>query len=307
MKRIHVEHETIYTYESEVQLAHHLAYLTPITNSYQEVISNHINISPAPDTHQQNLDVFGNKRDFFSFHKSHQSLNVTSTCEVISKSIPSELIQRIDHTWEAIRDSLKYSASKSFLPASEFIYPSPFAPYAKEIKSYAEKSFTPGRKLTNASIELCERIFKDFQYSPNSTEINTPVWQAFERKKGVCQDFAHIFIVAIRSIGLSAKYISGYLLTTPPPGQEKLRGADASHAWISIYCPGIPGDWLELDPTNNMIADSNHVRLAIGRDFGDVSPLRGVIRGGGDHELSVAVTAEEIDPQQLIIQKENLN
>jgi transglutaminase-like putative cysteine protease len=305
MKRIHVEHETIYTYESEVQLAHHLAYLSPITNSYQEVLSSHINISPAPDTHQQNLDIFGNKRDFFSFHKSHQSLSVTSTSEVISKSIPSDLIQRIDHTWEVIRDSLKYSASKSFLSASEFTYPSPFAPYTKEIKNYAEKSFTPGRKLTDASIELCGRIFKDFKYSPNSTEINTPVWQAFETKKGVCQDFAHIFIVALRSIGLSAKYISGYLLTTPPPGQEKLRGADASHAWISIYCPGIPGDWLELDPTNNMIADSNHVRLAIGRDFGDVSPLRGVIRGGGDHELSVAVTAEEIDPQQLRIQKES--
>ena len=206
--------------------------------------------------------------------------------------------------WENVRESLKYGSGKSFLCASEFIYPSPFAPYVKAIKQYAEESFTPGRKLTEASVDLCERIFKDFKYSPNSTEINTPVWKAFEERQGVCQDFAHIFIVALRSLGLSAKYISGYLLTKPLPGQKKLRGADASHAWAAVYCPGIPGDWLELDPTNNMVANNNHVRLAIGRDFGDVSPLRGVIRGGGEHQLTVAVTAEEIDPQQLNIQKE---
>ena len=297
MKRIRVEHETVYSYESEVQLAHHLAYLRPIQNAYQEVVSNHLEISPKPDTHHQNPDVFGNQRDFFSFHRMHDCLSVTLTCEVISKKIPPEFLEKIDVSWEDVRDLLKYGSGKPFNDASEFIYPSPFAPYVASIKKYAEASFTPGRKLTDASIDLCQRIYKDFRYSPNTTEINTPVWEAFEKRQGVCQDFAHIFITAVRSLGLSAKYISGYLLTTPPPGQEKLRGADASHAWASIYCPGIPGEWLELDPTNNMVAGSDHVRLATGRDFGDVSPLRGVIRGGGDHQLKVAVTAEEVTPE----------
>ena len=148
--------------------------------------------------------------------------------------------------------------------------------------------------MVDASFELCQRIHKDFKYAPQSTEINTPTWEAFEKRQGVCQDFSHILIAGIRSLGLSAKYVSGYLLTQPPPGEKKLRGSDASHAWTSVYCPGIPGDWLELDPTNNMIASSSHIRLAFGRDFGDVSPLRGVIRGGGDHEMMVGVTAEEI-------------
>jgi transglutaminase-like putative cysteine protease len=294
LKHIQVEHETIYSYESEVQLAHHLAYLRPMTDAYQEVIKSSLEITPTPDVHYQNKDTFGNQRDFFSFQKSHEKLQVISTCEVVTHDIPDDLIAKIDITWEQVRDQLSYASGKAYSNASEFIYPSPYAPYVEKIKTYACESFPEGRKMTDASIELCKRIFKDFKYAPNATEVNTPVWEAFEKKSGVCQDFAHILIVAFRSMGLSAKYVSGYLLTKPPLGQEKLRGTDASHAWVSVYCPGIPGSWLELDPTNNMIADSNHVRVAIGRDFGDVSPLRGVIRGGGDHTLKVAVTAEEV-------------
>ena len=293
MKRIQVEHETQYIYENDVQLAHHLAYLRPIQNAYQEVMNTHLEITPKPDTHHQNSDTFGNQRDFFSFHQAHSQLRVISTCEVISKSIPEETIAQATVLWEEVREALSYAAGKTYLASSEFMYPSPFAPFVETIKTYALESFTPKRKMVEASIDLCQRIYKEFKYSPNTTEINTPVWEAFEKRQGVCQDFAHIMIVAMRSIGLSAQYVSGYLLTKPPPGKEKLRGADASHAWVSVYCPGIPGDWLELDPTNNMIANDNHVRLAIARDFGDVSPLRGVIRGGGDHKLKVAVTAEE--------------
>ena len=293
-KRIQVEHITLYEYESDVELAHHLAYLRPINNAYQEVINSNLDITPQPDTHHQNFDIFGNQRDFFSFHKNHESLHVNASCEVFTKEIPKELIEITSITWEEVKEQLRYEAGKSALPAEEFIYPSPFAPYVIDIKNYALESFTPGKRMTDASIDLCTRIFKDFKYSPNATEINTPVWEAFKNRAGVCQDFAHIFIVAIRSLGLSAKYVSGYLLTTPPPGQKKLRGADASHAWASVYCPGIPGDWLELDPTNNMIAGNNHIRLAMGRDFGDISPIRGIIRSGGSHKISVGVTAEEV-------------
>lgn len=295
MKHIQVEHETTYAYEGDVELAHHLAYLRPISNAYQEVISSDLDIYPTPDAHQQNKDVFGNQRDFFSYHQTHDRLSVIARLEVISKDLNPETIIRCQVQWEDIRDQLRYAAGKPYLSASEFVYPSPYVPYVAAIKDYALVSFTPGRRMVDASYELCQRIFKDFKYSPTATEINTPVWEAFKKREGVCQDFAHILIAAIRSIGLSAQYVSGYLLTKPPPGQKKLRGADASHAWASVYCPGIPGDWLELDPTNNMIANSNHVRLALGRDFGDVSPLRGVIRGGGEHQLNVAVTAEELE------------
>jgi transglutaminase-like putative cysteine protease len=153
----------------------------------------------------------------------------------------------------------------------------------------------PERNLAEASIELSSRIHEDFTYSPMATEVHTPILEAFNKRAGVCQDFSHILIGCLRAMGLSAQYVSGYLLTTPAPGTVKLRGADASHAWVAVYCPQAPGQWLELDPTNNVLAGESHVRLAVGRDFGDVSPLRGVIRGGGDHQLAVGVTVQTID------------
>ena len=293
MKFIRVEHETKCTYDSEVQLAHHLAYLRPLSNAFQEVLDTSLVISPTPDSHYENVDSFGNKRDFFSFQSAHEYLTVTACCQVLTHELPRESLDAVSLTWEQVRDSLRYASGMKYVPACEFVFPSAYAPYVAKIKSYALESFTPGRKITQAAIELTQRIFKDFKYSPKSTEVNTPVWEAFDQRLGVCQDFSHIMLVAFRSLGLSAKYMSGYLLTRQPVGQKKLRGADASHAWVALYCPGIPGDWLELDPTNNMIADESHVRLSSGRDFGDVSPLRGVIRGGGEHELEVAVTAEE--------------
>jgi len=293
MKFIRVEHETKCLYESEVQLAHHLAYLRPLNNAFQEVLDTSLLISPEPDSHYENLDSFGNKRDFFSFQSAHEYLTVTACCQVLTHELPKARVDAVALTWEEVRDTLRYASGKKYHAVSEFVFPSAYTPYVAKIKSYALESFTPGRRVTDAAIELTQRIFKDFKYSPKSTEVNTPVWEAFEQRLGVCQDFSHIMLVALRSLGLSAKYMSGYLLTRQPEGQKKLRGADASHAWVALYCPGIPGEWLELDPTNNMIADESHVRLSSGRDFGDVSPLRGVIRGGGEHELEVAVTAEE--------------
>jgi transglutaminase-like putative cysteine protease len=293
MKLIRVEHETKCLYESEVQLAHHLAYLRPLNNAFQEVLDSSLMISPDPDFHYESLDSFGNKRDFFSFQSAHEHLTVTACCQVLTHGLSKASVEAVSLTWEEVRDALSYASGKKYLSASEFVFPSAYTPYVAKIKNYALESFTPTRKLTDSAIELTQRIYKDFKYSPKSTEVNTPVWEAFEQRLGVCQDFSHIMLVALRSLGLSAKYMSGYLLTRQPEGQKKLRGADASHAWVALYCPGIPGDWLELDPTNNMVADESHVRLSCGRDFGDVSPLRGVIRGGGEHELEVAVTAEE--------------
>ena len=297
MKFIRVEHETKCTYDSEVQLAHHLAYLRPLNNAFQEVLDSSLLISPTPDAHFESQDSFGNKRDFFSFQTAHEYLTVTAYCQVLTHALSRDTVDEVELTWEQVRDARRYASGKEYLPASEFVFPSEYTPFVAKIKSYALESFSPSRKITDAAIELSQRIYKDFKYSPKSTEVSTPVWEAFDQRQGVCQDFSHIMLVALRSLGLSAKYMSGYLLTRQPAGQKKLRGSDASHAWVALYCPGIPGEWLELDPTNNMIADESHVRLSVGRDFGDVSPLRGVIRGGGEHELEVAVTAEEFDAE----------
>jgi len=294
MKIIRVEHETKCIYESEVQLAHHLAYLRPLENAFQKVLDTRLLISPTPDAHHEHLDSFGNKRDFFSFQKAHEHLTVTACCQVLTHELSQDVLDAVHLTWEEVRNALSYASGKKYLPVSEFIFPSTYTPFVAKIKSYALESFYPGRAITHAAIELSQRIYRDFTYSPKSTEVSTPVWQAFDQREGVCQDFSHIMLVALRSLGLSARYMSGYLLTKQPAGQKKLRGSDASHAWVALYCPGIPGEWLELDPTNNMVADVSHVRLSFGRDFGDVSPLRGVIRGGGEHELEVSVTAEEL-------------
>lgn len=294
MTKIQVEHETLYTYETEVELAHHLAYLKPLSSDWQRVCTSEVEISPSPGTHSESKDSFGNIRSFFTLSTPHAELKVRALTTV-------ELVDRYERfdmalapEWEDVREALSYALDRPYLPACEFSFPSPYIPRLKELKDYALQSFTHRRNIAQASIELSTRIHRDFKYASGSTEIHTPILEAFNKKSGVCQDFSHILIGCLRALGLSAQYVSGYLLTKPAPGQVKLRGADASHAWVSVYCPGAPGNWLELDPTNDVIAGTSHVRLAIGRDFGDVSPLRGVIRGGGEHVLKIAVTSEEI-------------
>jgi transglutaminase-like putative cysteine protease len=293
MSTIAVEHETSYDYEELVQQAHHLAYLSPCNNFYQRVLSHQLEIDPTPDRHLVNADVFGNQRDFFSYHHPHQKLMVKSQCLVQTHGLSLERALQDDLPWRELKERLEYSAGKVYLPAGEHIYPSPYAPFVEEIQRYTREIFEETPLLIAATRELCTRIHGDFEYSPAATEVDTPVSRAFRLRQGVCQDFAHIMIVGLRSMGLAARYVSGYLLTKPPPGQQKLRGSDASHAWVSVYCPGVADDWVEFDPTNDLVAGEGHVRLAYGRDFGDVSPLRGVIRGGGEHQLTIAVTAEE--------------
>ena len=182
----------------------------------------------------------------------------------------------------------------TFQPASEFAFTSPFVPLHEELRDYAMESLHDERPLAEAAIELMQRIHADFTYAPASTDISTPILDVFERRKGVCQDFAHLMLGCLRASGLAARYVSGYLLTRPPAGQPAMVGADASHAWLSVWCPGLgqplADDWLDLDPTNDCVPGIQHVRVAHGRDFGDVTPLRGVIRGGGRHTLLVRVT-----------------
>ncbi len=194
----------------------------------------------------------------------------------------------ISPAWESVRAAMRYRAGQPWLPAAEFCFPSAFVPLHPAFQAYAQLEFTPGRPLLEAAIGLMARIHHEFTYATASTDLTTPALEAFSRRQGVCQDFAHIMIACLRSLGLPARYVSGYLLTQPPPGQPRLLGVDASHAWLAVWCP--QHDWVELDPTNNLIAAQSHAVIACGRDYADVAPLRGVIQGGGSHTLSVAVS-----------------
>jgi transglutaminase-like putative cysteine protease len=186
----------------------------------------------------------------------------------------------------------------------EFALPSPYVPRLSALRDYAAPDFPAGRPLAQAALALMHRVHADFRYESQSTDIDTPLAQAFAQRRGVCQDFAHLMAGALRMLGLPARYVSGYLLTSAAEGSAPLLGADASHAWVQLWCPGTPGvpasgpgaGWLDMDPTNDLVPATGHVRVAVGRDFGDVTPLRGVIRGGGQHTLRVAVTTAETGP-----------
>lgn len=292
MRKIWVEHETHYQYQTDVELAHHLAYLIPLGSDWQKVLSSDLSVTPHPDNQSERQDYFANKQTFFTLSTPHRALIVKAMSVVEIEDRYADLNMDGSPDWETVRDSLAYSSEQPYLAPSEFCFPSPYVPRLAELRDYALQSFLPGRGIAQASVELSTRIHTDFKYSAAATDVHTPILEAFQKRAGVCQDFSHILIGCLRALGLAAQYVSGYLMTRPAPGKEKLRGADASHAWVSVYCPGAPGQWLELDPTNNMVVGLDHVRVAIGRDFGDVSPLRGVIRGGGDHTLQIAVTTE---------------
>jgi len=244
-------------------------------------------------------DSHGNSRAYFAMHAAHAELRVLARSEVEVQHRYQALHPSRGPTCGEVRQHLAYCSHAPFEAASEFLYASPFVPLHPELRAYAQASLRDERPLAEAVIELMQRIHRDFTYAPASTDISTPVLEVFHRREGVCQDFAHLMLACLRACGLAARYTSGYLLTQPPPGQPRLLGADASHAWVSVWCPGLnaprAGEWLGLDPTNDCLPGLNHVRVAYGRDFGDVTPLRGVIRGGGEHTLSVRVTTLPLD------------
>jgi transglutaminase-like putative cysteine protease len=303
--RLSITHETAYDYQPAVETAQHMAYLTPLNTPTQRLLSNWLEVDPQPAQISATKDVFGNTRHFFSLQVPHRRLCVVARSEVLTQSsrVPDNLI-----AWEAVRERFRYHAAAVFDAANEFVFASSMAPHHNDFASYARPSFAPGQSLLLGALDLMHRIYRDFTYESLSTEVNTPALQALAQRKGVCQDFAHIFVACLRSLGLAARYVSGYLLTTPAPGTVKLRGSDASHAWASVYLPGqpasansaaIPACWVDLDPTNDRAGwpspGEDYVTLAIGRDFSDVSPMRGVIRGGASHVLTVGVTVEPVD------------
>jgi transglutaminase-like putative cysteine protease len=280
-------HTSQYRYLTQVQLAHHLAHLTPRAFEHQAVDECVLRIEPPPSDLHTDTDAFGNIRSIFSLYAPHESLRVEARSRLRVADRYADLEPATSPGWEQVRDLLRYQAAMPYVPATEFVFASPYVPRARELGQYARASFTPDQPLAQAAIDLMHRVHADFRYRPASTEISTPLLTTFRARTGVCQDFSHVMIGCLRSIGLSARYVSGYLVTQDTPGRPRPIGADASHAWVSVFCPLL--GWVDLDPTNDVVPRQQHVTVAIGRDYGDVAPLRGVIRGGGDHELSVAV------------------
>lgn len=301
--RLSVEHETLYEYSHSVDQSQHIACLRPLSDAGQRLDVFDMAVSPPPSQHSTRRDSHGNSRAYFALHVPHGKLRVMARSQVTVHERYEDLDPEAGPTCGEVRALLRYHAHADFQAASEYLYASPYVPNLNALREYGQASLHDDRPLAEAAIELMNRIHADFDYAPASTDISTPVLDVFLQRKGVCQDFAHLMLGSLRACGLAARYVSGYLLTRPPPGQAPLVGADASHAWVSVWVPGLglplAQDWLDLDPTNDCVPGINHVRVAHGRDFGDVTPLRGVIRGGGRHTLVVRVTTRSLDDAAL--------
>jgi transglutaminase-like putative cysteine protease len=283
-----VSHSTTYRYSTTVATAQHLATIRPLACAWQQIVSHTESIDPYPVYLSNRIDAFGNDVLYFSLDIPHEALCMTSETVVELSPRWAMLDAATTPAWEQVAQRLRYRAGAPFYPESEFCFASPNVVLNPGLRAYALPSFPPGMPIAQGAIDLMHRIHADFAYETSATAFDTPAARAFEMRRGVCQDFAQVMIGCLRSLGLPARYVSGYLRNDPPPGQPRLIGADASHAWLSVHCPA--SGWIDLDPTNDVLADLDHVTLAIGRDYSDVSLLRGSLLGGGEHQVEVAVS-----------------
>ncbi|GAC1448689.1 MAG: transglutaminase family protein [Chitinophagaceae bacterium] len=251
-----------------------------------------VTISPLPGIKDEYEDFFGNKVMYFAIQQEHKKLTVTVSSEIEKIIQGDPVINLYDGVcWQDVKE-LARQTPPAWLDVHQYISETAFTAVTPAIKAYAAQSFTPGAVMFDATRDLMQRIFQDFEFKPGFTTIATPLSEVMKAGKGVCQDFAHLAIACVRSMGLPARYVSGYLETRPPPGKEKLTGADASHAWFSVYIPY--RGWIDFDPTNNQIPSARHITACWGRDYGDIAPLKGVINNSGPHQLSVAVDVKRI-------------
>lgn len=299
--RYHVLHETRYDYGSPVSLSQQQLHLSPRILSWQRIDEQSVDIEPAPTWRRDGQDAFGNPVCWLAFHAPHDALLIRSVMTIaVEPHLPADLEDSLP--WEEVRDRLAYDSTEprpEDLAAVRFLFESPHVRIKHELADYAADCFPPGTPILAGTRALTAKIFREFKFDPEATTVATPVLEVLEKKRGVCQDFAHLMIACLRALGLAARYVSGYLLTRPPPGKPRLIGADASHAWVSVYAPGSEHDWVDFDPTNDLLPDTEHITLSFGRDFSDISPLRGIILGGGGAEPEVAVTVFPIDEEEL--------
>jgi transglutaminase-like putative cysteine protease len=281
-----VNHRTVYHYDAPVAQSHHLLHLTPRQLDFQRTIDHAITFEPDPATRSDFIDYFGNEATYISMEQYHSQLLIHS--RLVVELTPSANVDiTASEPWENLAAILHPSQQPRDLEVIQYLPPSRYTNISAALLDFATPSFSPGRPVLECAHDLMSRIFNEFQYDPAATDVATTVDDVLEIKRGVCQDFTHLFIAAMRAFNVPARYVSGYLLTRPPEGGEKLIGADASHAWGSVWAPGY--GWVHFDPTNNMIPRDEHITVAYGRDFQDVSPAMGVLLGGASHHVEVAV------------------
>jgi transglutaminase-like putative cysteine protease len=269
-REYHVVHATHYEYAGDVSVSYGRAHLLPRASSGQVVVSSGVVVDPGADEMRSHIDFFGNVATYYAVRQAHRDLRVTASSNVRVDRTPRTVAELDQHPWESAQQLAGHDSD-----ARAFVLASPLVRATSSVSEYAAATFTPGRPLGTALVELIERIHADFEYVSGATTVKTTLGELMHRRKGVCQDFAHLAVGCLRSQGLPARYVSGYLETDPPPGQPKLQGVDASHAWAALSLPD--GDWLDVDPTNNQFVDSRYVLAGWGRDYSDVPPLKGVI------------------------------
>jgi transglutaminase-like putative cysteine protease len=289
--KFEVSHRTAYAYRAPVAQSHHLVHLKPRATATQSVFHHSLLIEPAPVSQTEITDVFGNSTSLLRIEDQHAEFVVHARSTVATTPLSPPVLDQ-GAAWETVACQPTRAGAPVDIEVRQFVCRSRHAAVSHDIRKFGLASFPAGRPVLAGAMHMARRIFEDFTFDPKATDVSTPVGRVLEIKRGVCQDFAHLAIAALRSIGLPARYVSGYLMTRPPPGQVKLKGADASHAWLSVWSP--EAGWIDFDPTNGLIPIGEHITLAYGRDYDDISPLNGVLLGGGDQTMSVAVDVEPV-------------
>lgn len=285
-----VTHRTEYQYTDSVVRSVHVAHMRPRGLRHQELLKFSMDIKPSPHEHREGLDYFGNSVDWLFVEGSHDVLKIKTVSEV--RVHPVAKLNEAGPDWEEASEVMLQDQSNAGLRVREFLGETSQTPRLPGLDRYARKSFKRRRNFTESLLDLTGRIHRDYQFDHTATTVSTPLEDVVRHKRGVCQDFAHLMIACLRSLRLPARYVSGYLRTQPPPGQPRLVGADASHAWVSTFVPGL--GWIDVDPTNNRTTDQDYITVAWGRDYGEVSPIRGVLDGGGAHKLRISVDVCEM-------------
>ena len=290
--RYQIIHTTIYTYNEPVSICHNIARLVPRSFEKQQCKKSVVSVHPYPGVMNEYEDFFGNKLLYFAIQQEHKKLTVTCTSEVEKNNQENSAISLYTAVpWQEARELVRQT-TPAWMDVYQYIPETAFTTASREIMAYAALSFTPGKALFDAARDLMHRIHTDFEFTPGFTTIATPLSAVMKARKGVCQDFAHLAIACVRAMGLPARYISGYLETIAPPGKEKLAGADASHAWFSVYIPYM--GWVDFDPTNDQLPSDQHITACWGRDYADIAPLKGVIINSGPHQLTVSVDVKRL-------------
>ena len=295
--RYQITHTTEYVYQKPVNTCHNEIHLIPRNFPRQDCLQHQVQIDPIPNDYHERYDFFGNSVASFSINQPHEKLMVTALSEVVVEAEKPQLDFYQDIRWESVCERVHSDEEHENLEARQYLLDSPLVTSTPMLAEYARPSFGKGRFLMEAVHDLMQRIHVDFAYDPHFTTVSTPLEEVLEHRRGVCQDFAHLAIGCLRSQGIPARYVSGYVETLPPPGQPRLVGADASHAWFSVYMHD--RGWLDFDPTNNQMPMDRHVTLAWGRDYSDVTPLKGVIFGGGEHNVNVSVDVHNLDIETI--------